>query len=191
MDPDVPLVVSEVNPDALARATGGHHRQPELHDDGRDAAAQGAARRVRPARAWSPRATRPRAAPGRRASTSSPPRCPSAGRHRRAAHDGATAMRRVEHSVHAEHARLQRRAAARALGDDGLHRRGAEAPQRVAQDPRPAGPGRLADVRARAGLHRPLRRDHADVRAPADDGPRPGDPGRGGRRRARPRYRPR
>ena len=35
MDPDVPLVVTEVNPDALERRTQGHRRQPELHDDGR------------------------------------------------------------------------------------------------------------------------------------------------------------
>ena len=45
-DPDVPLVVSEVN---FARDAGnrpqGHHRQPELHHDGRDAGAQAAARR--------------------------------------------------------------------------------------------------------------------------------------------------
>ena len=42
MDPDVPLVVSEVNPEDAIRAAQGHHRQPELHHDGRDA---GAARR--------------------------------------------------------------------------------------------------------------------------------------------------
>ena len=45
-DPDVPLVVCEVNfaRDAAPSAEG-HHRQPELHHDGRDAGAQGAARR--------------------------------------------------------------------------------------------------------------------------------------------------
>ena len=47
MDPDVPLVVSEVNPDAVRRGPQGHHRQPELHHDGRDAGAQAAARRGR------------------------------------------------------------------------------------------------------------------------------------------------
>ena len=47
-DPDVPLVVSEVNGE-LAQPTQGHHRQPELHDDGRDARAQAAARRGRSA----------------------------------------------------------------------------------------------------------------------------------------------
>ncbi len=45
-DPDVPLVVSEVNFDTGRRQSAeGNHRQPELHDDGRDAGAQGAARR--------------------------------------------------------------------------------------------------------------------------------------------------
>ena len=47
-DEQVPLVVSEVNFDGMFEARGaseGHHRQPELHDDGRDAGAQGAARR--------------------------------------------------------------------------------------------------------------------------------------------------
>ena len=41
-----------------------------------------------------------------------------------------------------EHARLQRRAAARHDRRGGLHRRGDEAPQRVAQDPRHPGPAR-------------------------------------------------
>ena len=45
-DPDVPLVVSEVNFARDAhRPTQGHHRQPELHHHGGDAGAQGAARR--------------------------------------------------------------------------------------------------------------------------------------------------
>ena len=50
MDPDVPLVVAEVN--AARRSTThpeGHRRQPELHDDGRHAGAQAAARRGRAA----------------------------------------------------------------------------------------------------------------------------------------------
>ena len=46
-DPDVPLVVSEVNPRRIADAPQGHHRQPQLHDHGRDAGAQAAARRGR------------------------------------------------------------------------------------------------------------------------------------------------
>ena len=41
MDPDVPLVVTEVNPrrDVARSRAEGHHRQPELHHDGRDAGA--------------------------------------------------------------------------------------------------------------------------------------------------------
>ena len=53
MDPDVPLVVSEVNPEQVAQRAEGHHRQPELHDDGGDAGAQAAARRGRRCGAWS------------------------------------------------------------------------------------------------------------------------------------------
>ena len=55
MDPDVPLVVAEVNPHAVAAPAQGHHRQPELHHDGRDAGARPAAR-ARPGWcAWWPR----------------------------------------------------------------------------------------------------------------------------------------
>ena len=48
MDPDVPLVVSEVNAGRSPIDPEGHHRQPQLHDDGGDAGAQ-AARTTRPA----------------------------------------------------------------------------------------------------------------------------------------------
>ena len=44
-DDQVPLVVSEVNFADASPSAEGHHRQPQLHDDGRDAGAQGAARR--------------------------------------------------------------------------------------------------------------------------------------------------
>ena len=50
MDPDVPLVVPEVNAHALDSHPQGHRRQPELHDHGRDAGAQAARPRGRPAR---------------------------------------------------------------------------------------------------------------------------------------------
>ena len=51
--------------------------------------------------------------------------------------------------------------------DDGLlrDRRGAEAAQRVAQDPRHPRPARLRHLRAGAGLHRPLAGDQRRVRA--------------------------
>ncbi len=48
MDPDVPLVVSEVNPEALALDPQGHRRQPQLHHDGGHAGTEGAARGGRP-----------------------------------------------------------------------------------------------------------------------------------------------
>ncbi len=54
MHPEVPLVVSEVNGHLvreLPRRAEEHHRQPELHHDGRDAGAQAAARRGGPAAA--------------------------------------------------------------------------------------------------------------------------------------------
>lgn len=44
MDPDVPLVVSEVKPGGDPRGAQGHHRQPELHHDGGHAGAEAAAR---------------------------------------------------------------------------------------------------------------------------------------------------
>ena len=72
-------------------------------------------------------------------------------------------------------ARVQRRAAARHDRRGGLHRRGAQAARRVAQDPRDPGPRGLADVRARAGHGRPRRRRPRDVRAR-------GRPRRGARR---------
>ncbi len=40
MDPEVPLVVSEVNPEALSSDPEGHRGEPELHDHGRDAGAR-------------------------------------------------------------------------------------------------------------------------------------------------------
>ena len=43
MDPDVPLVVPEVNAHALITIPEGHRRQPQLHDDGRDAGIEAAA----------------------------------------------------------------------------------------------------------------------------------------------------
>ncbi len=46
-------------------------------------------------------------------------------------------------------------------------RRGEEAAQRVAQDPRHPGPARLGHLRARAGLHRPLAVDQRRVRRAA------------------------
>ena len=134
---DVPLVVAEVNPEALDDGHSGHRRQPELLDDGDDAAAEGAARRLRPDARSSRRATRRPAAPGRRGSTSSPRRCPLLHEARESLiGDGAEAIAAIEHSRPRRPARLQRRAAARRGRRRRLHRRGAQARQRVAQDPR-------------------------------------------------------
>ena len=64
-------MVSEVNPHARGRPAQGHHRQPQLHDHGRDAGAAPAARRGRAGRRWSPPRTRRCPAPGWPASPSS------------------------------------------------------------------------------------------------------------------------
>ena len=145
MDDDVPLVVSEVNPDAL-EGHQGHRRQPELHDDGRDAAAQGAARRLRPARDGGHElpGRRRRGAEGhRRARRPGPGRSSQdidAARQRRRGRD---APRRARASTPTRSPSTSCRCSA-TLGERGLHRRGAQAPERVAQDPRHPRPRRLA-----------------------------------------------
>ena len=60
---------------------------------------------------------------------------------------------------------LQRRAVAGQRGRGRLQRRGDEAPERVAQDPRPSRPEHRPDLRARAGDGRPRHRGPRDVRA--------------------------
>ena len=56
-------------PGRTREAAQGHHRQPELHDAVADRRGGRAAPRVRPARKWWSRPTRPRRGPGRPAST--------------------------------------------------------------------------------------------------------------------------
>ena len=73
--------------------------------------------------------------------------------------DGASAARKVEFSVHENTLAFNVVPLLGKLDDRGLHRRGDEALQRVAQDPRAARPRRLADVRPRARDGRPRRRD--------------------------------
>ena len=51
MDPEVPLVVPEVNPEAASEPAARHHRRPQLHHPGGDRRARRAAPRLRPARA--------------------------------------------------------------------------------------------------------------------------------------------
>src|SRR5699024_5988287 len=63
--------------------------------------------------------------------------------------------------------------------------RGAEAPQRVAQDPLPPGAGGGRDVRTGAGLHGPLAGDPRGVRPRDHAGPRARAPRRGAGRGAR------
>ncbi len=85
MDPDVPLVVPEVNPAQVGEPAQGHHRQPELHDADDDGRARGAALALaadRAGRRVLPGGLRRRAARRRPAATtssrSSPATAPSA-----------------------------------------------------------------------------------------------------------------
>ena len=76
MDPDVPLVVVRGQPGDDRRRPQGHHRQPQLHDDGGDAGAQAAARRGRagaPRRRHLPGRVGRRAGRRRRARQAGPP----------------------------------------------------------------------------------------------------------------------
>ena len=138
MDPDVPLVVSEVNPHAdrrpAARAsspTPTAPRWPRCRCSSRCTTRPGSS-------GWSWRPTRPSPARAWPASRSSPTR--SRRPATRPASSPTTARRSrspSRSSTRADH-RLQRRAAGRVhrRRRRGRDRRGAEAPQRVAQDPR-------------------------------------------------------
>ena len=161
LDPDVPLVVARSTRTAIREAAQGHHRQPELHDDGRDAGAQAAARRGRPGPAGGehlPGRLRQRAWP---AWTSSPARCAAAGdatpRAWRTTGGAVELPGPVEVRPHRSPStccRWPARSSTTARRD----RRGAEAPQREPQDPRHPRPAGLGDLRPGPGLHRPLAR---------------------------------
>ena len=174
MDPDVPLVVSEVNPHALDPPAEGHRRQPELHDDGGHAGAQAARRRGRAA------AARRQHLPGGVAAPAWPAWTSSTSRSARwstaptgLTHDGdavefpAPAQVRPARSPSTS-IPFAGKVARRRLRRD---RRGAEAPQREPQDPRAPRPARVGHVRAGAGVHRPLAVDQRRVRAADQPGP--------------------
>ena len=168
MHDDVPLVVTEVNADALAVAPG-HRREPELHDDGRDAAAQGAARRVRPDARWWRRATRPPAARGRRASTSSPSRSARSSEDiDLLVNDGDAARRKVQSSVHADTLAFNVVPMLGTLvGDEGYTDEELKLQNESRKILALPDARRLAAVRARAGDGRPRDRGARDVRARA------------------------
>ncbi len=165
--------------------TQGDHRQPQLHDDGGDAGAQAAARRGRPRapdRQHLPGRLRRRRGRCRRARQAGPP----GRRPRRRAHPRRLGRRLPGAAEVRPPDRLQRAAARRQarrrrlVGD----RRGAEAAQRDAQDPRHPRPPGVRHVRAGAGVRRPLavaqrRVRPTDLRRAGDGAAR-----RGTRRRA-------
>ena len=184
-DPDVPLVVAEVNPHALAHIPKGIVANPNcttmvampvlkpLHDEAglrrivvstyqavSGAGVKGVAELEKQAANVGGRADRAG---------------PVAARRRRV--PGARGLRRPHRLQRHPPGRQARR---RRSGD----RRGAEAPQREPQDPRDPRPGRVVHLRAGAGLHRPLAVAEPRVRAAALAGAGPPDPGVGaGRRR--------
>ncbi len=191
MDPDVPLVVSEVNPEAVREARKGIIANPNcttmaampvlkpLHD------AAGLVRLV---------AATYQAVSGSGVAgvEELEEQVAAAGdKARELAYDGAGRGLPGAAEVRAHH-RLQRAAAGgldrrRRLRRD---RRGAEAAQRVAQDPRHPRPAGLRALRAGAGLHRSLAGDQRRVRAADERRAGPRAAGRRARRRAQRRADP-
>ena len=120
-------------PRGARRRTQGHRRQPELHDDGRDAAGQGAARRVGHDARWSPRATRPSAAPGRRAIDELAAQVPVL--HETSTRSSTTARSAARASSRASTRTRSPSTSCRSsatLGERRLHRRGAQDDERDA-----------------------------------------------------------
>ncbi len=164
-DSDVPLIVPEVNADAVSGLhQAQHHRQPELLD--------GTARR-RP-EAAARRGDHP-ACRGRDLSIGVGRR---QGRHGRALRADARGVHRergeVQRQVSQAH-RLQRHSPYRRLHGGRLDQGRVEDDRRDEEDPRPQDPA-ACDLRARSRLHRPLRSRECRVRA--------ADHGRGGARGA-------
>ena len=166
MDPDVPLVVPEVNADALDRHRQGHRRQSQLHHHGGHA------------RAW-PRCT---GRPGF-AAWSSPPIRRCRGRDRPGSAELEEQLAKTVDGVGRPHLRRRRRRLPRPAvfagpiahnvlphgrppprRRVGRDQRGAEAARREPQDPRHPRSGRLGDLRPGPGLHRPQSLDQRRVR---------------------------
>ncbi len=139
-----------------ARLPPGHHRQPQLLDDADGRRAEADPRR------GGHRAAGDQHLPGRvghrqaRGGRAARPVPRAAARARDRAAERLRPPDRVQRAAPRRHLRRRR----------GPHRRGAQADQRDAQDPRRSGDPRLRHVRARAGRQRPLRgRQRADARA--------------------------
>ena len=156
-DPDVPLVVAEVNPHALRAHPQGHRRQSQLHDHGGHAGAEAAARGGRAAAAGGQHLPGGlgRGRRGRRRA-----RGPDAERRRRRPRRWCTTAARSSFPAPAEVGgadRLQRRAAQLLHRRGRLHRGRDQAARREPQDPRDPRPAGVGHLRARAGLHRAIR----------------------------------
>ena len=168
MDPDVPLVVAEVNPEAIADARKGIIANPNcttmaampvlkpLHDE---------AGLVRLVASHVPGGVRRRAGRRRRARQAGPPgRRPGRRADPRRRRGRLPGAREVRPADRLQRPPVRRQARRRRLVRD---RRGAEAAQREPQDPRHPRPAGVGHVRAGAGVHRPLAVDQRRVRPAA------------------------
>ena len=127
----------EVNPEAVGDARKGIIANPNCTTMVDHAAGQGAARRLRPDTRWSATSFQAAGGAGQKGIDELIGQVATVGEDvDQLINDGAAAARQGRAQRPRQHARLQRRAAARHPGRAGLHRRGDEDPQRVAQDPR-------------------------------------------------------
>ena len=172
----------------------GHHRQPELHDDGRDAGARAAAREAGLVRLIVSTYQAVSGAGLAGVDELDKQVRQVVDRAAELTHDGS-AVAFPEPVKYVRPIAFNVLPLAGSIVDDGelRDRRGEEAAQRVAQDPRHSRPARLRHLRAGAGVHRPLAVDQRRVRPAAVGGAGAGAAGRGagrrGHRRARRRCR--
>ena len=169
MDPDVPLVVPEVNAAALCRHTEGDRGQPELHHHGRHARPQ-AARTTRAGLTRIVASTYQAVSGGGLAGTS------ELDEQVRKVADGAAALAHDGDAVELPAAvKFPAPIAFNVIPLAGQHRRrrdrrdqrGAEVPQREPQDPRSPRPGGRVHLRPGAGVHRARLAVDSRVRAAA------------------------
>ena len=157
MDPEVPLVVPEVNPEQAAARPKGIIAIPNCTTLSLIVALGGAAPGVRPARDG--RGVLPgrvRRGPGRASTRSTPSwtRSPATARSASGAGDLRGAV--GDFGPFPAPLALNVVPVGRLAQGRGLVLRGAEDPQRVAQDPRPAGPAGVGHLRPGAGHHQAL-----------------------------------
>ena len=157
----------------------GHHRQPQLHDPDDDGRARRAARAAGGSPSWSSRRYQAASGAGQpgvdrlydELEVVAGDRSLGPGGRRRPAGDRRQARRRPLAVPRA--AGAERRAVGGLAQGRRLDQRGAQGPQRVAQDPRHPRPEGLGHLRAGAGRHDPLARRARDVRRSRSRSTRP------------------